>query len=136
MIQSFECCELAARLLGMGDDWEDEDEVWEKLYDLHEIGGDGFCWLVNQLLPMIDIAESPMTGDTYKGFSKVLKPGLSEWLVKMECPEFKEKTNQIAMKYLIDGVQEGSNEYSMEIGKADPREKYRVTVARITNAET
>lgn len=88
MIDNFECAELAAHLLGMGDDWEDEEQVWVRLGDVHEIDEDGFCWLINQLVPMIDIAESPMTGTIYKGFSKQLKPGLSLWLAKTECPEF------------------------------------------------
>ena len=84
MIDDFECCELAAHLIGIGDEFEDEDEVWEKLYDEHELTQESFCWLINELVPLIDVGKSPLTDTIYKGFSQELKNGLKMWLVKME----------------------------------------------------
>lgn len=83
-IDDFECCELAAHLLDMEGEDYDLDDVWGALYEQHEIDEDGFCWLINQLVPLIDVGKSPLTGNLYKGFSKELAPGLKEWLVKME----------------------------------------------------
>ena len=35
MVDSFECCELAAYILGIKE-YEDEEEVWEQMYEKHE----------------------------------------------------------------------------------------------------
>jgi len=92
MVDSFECCELAACILGI-EEYEDEEDVWEQMYEEHDIEKDAFCWLINKLVPMIAIGESLLGKTINLGFSKKLGNGISELLVKRELknPEvFKE----------------------------------------------
>jgi hypothetical protein len=71
--------ELAAHLLGVDtdDEWENLDEL---LVDKFNIDMDSFDMVVGKLVPLIEMDESPLTGDLYKGFAD-RDNGL--WLLKV-----------------------------------------------------
>lgn len=88
MIDRFDCWQLAAHLCGMDpDEVEDVDDVWDALDEKYDIDRDEFINLICDLVPLIDVGKSELTGKKYKGFSKILKPGLVETLVKVEIGE-------------------------------------------------
>lgn len=82
--------ELAAFLLGrdlesfIGEDGEYEGNLWNEFYNQFRIEEKHFTHLVNQLMPLITVGKSPLTGNTYKGFADA-KNGF--WLVKMRVKE-------------------------------------------------
>lgn len=85
--------ELAAHILGLDPDEVDANEIEEALEEQIFHMDDGctgaFQTIVERLLPLIDIGESPMTKDVFKGFSKDEGNGRKLWLVK-EKIEFEE----------------------------------------------
>ena len=73
--------ELACHLLGLNYDEVDNDIIDQKLNDEFNIDFDSFFELITRLVPMIDIGQSPLSGERYKGFS--IKHGNHMmWLVK------------------------------------------------------
>ena len=76
--------ELAAYLLGLGDDYE-TDEVESGLYEKYEISPEAFHEIVENLLPLVDLGESPLSGKWYRGFSKPVNEKARAWLLKMGC---------------------------------------------------
>jgi hypothetical protein len=75
--------ELAAHIL----DINDEDDDYENLIDIQlneqfSIDFDNFSAIIEALLPLITVAESPLTKTRYKGFSYN-----DLWLLKMQADE-------------------------------------------------
>ena len=66
MISDFDAEELIRGMYGLSDDVGVIDYVDEKL----EFEWDCFVRLLNELVPLITVAESPLTGTVYKGFAK------------------------------------------------------------------
>jgi len=75
--------ELAAKLLGIEFD-KNWDQIDSMLLEQYGINLDNFENLVELLLPMIEIASSPLTQTTYKGF---LDTDTMTWLMKVRANE-------------------------------------------------
>lgn len=76
--------ELACHLceLDLDADYDDVDAGLAVTYGLDI---DTFHKLISDLLPLIDVGVSPITGTKFKGFA-VHTNGYGFWLVKMEVP--------------------------------------------------
>lgn len=74
--------ELVCHLCNLDDDSE-YDDLDQAIYDKYEIGLDQFDAIVSDLLPLIDVGKSELTGKLYKGLS-VQTNGYGFWLLKME----------------------------------------------------
>lgn len=57
--------------------------VEDTLLDELNIDFDSFHEIVNRLLPLIDVGESPLTKKRFKGFSKI-EDGMGCWIVRTE----------------------------------------------------
>ena len=57
--------------------------VENALLDELNIDFDSFHEIVNRLLPLIDVGESPLTKKRFKGFSKI-EDGMGCWIVRTE----------------------------------------------------
>ena len=79
-VHQFDIEELACRILGIDYDEIDADTeiINEELYNQFETDLDNFQDIVNRLLPLIDVGESPITKEKYKGFSTG-----NSWLAKV-----------------------------------------------------
>lgn len=82
-IHIFETEEFACSLVGLDYDEIDANSqiIEEHLYEKYGMDLEQFHLLMRELLPMIDVAESPLTGKILKGFSDMEK---QIWLLKME----------------------------------------------------
>ena len=69
-ISYYDAEELAAKLLGFGEDYE-PDDVEQKLWDVYEISMDSFHRLISDLAPMCEVGQSPITGEKFRGFADV-----------------------------------------------------------------
>ena len=82
-ISTLETEELACHITGLDYDDIDADEkiIAEKLQE--EFGCDlqQFTYIIQRLLPMIDVGSSPLTQKRYKGFSDIEK---GMWFIKIE----------------------------------------------------
>lgn len=77
--------ELAAHICHM-DENADPSDIEDKLIEEKGIDLAGFAETVEALLPLIDIGESPLTGNRYKGFSKSIgDQGERFFFVKMKA---------------------------------------------------
>ena len=56
--------------------------VENALLDELNIDFDSFHEIVNRLLPLIDVGESPLTKKRFKGFSKI-EDGMGCWIVRV-----------------------------------------------------
>ena len=74
--------EIVCNLCDLKQD-SDYDDVHQALWDKYEVDMDNFEKIIKDLLPLIDIGESPLTGIKYKGFSKQ-EGGCGFWLAKLE----------------------------------------------------
>lgn len=79
-VHQFEIEELACKILGIDYDEIDSDTeiINEELHNQFETDLDIFRDIVNRLLPLIDVGESPITKKKYKGFSSG-----NSWLTKV-----------------------------------------------------
>ena len=79
-VHVFDMEELACKILGIDYDEIDADTevIEEELYNMFEIDLENFSEIVNRLLPLIDVGESPITKEKYKGFSTG-----NSWLAKV-----------------------------------------------------
>ena len=79
-VHQFDMEELACKILGIDYDEIDADTevIEEELYNQFEIDLENFSEIVNRLLPLIDVGESPITKEKYKGFSAG-----NSWLAKV-----------------------------------------------------
>jgi hypothetical protein len=70
-VHVFDMEELACKIMGIDYDEIDADTevIEEELYNQFEIDLENFSEIVNRLLPLIDIGESPLTKQKFKGFS-------------------------------------------------------------------
>ena len=85
MIDELEALELAAHLLGIDENAEDLDEqVEQKLYDKYQIELCCFMALANDLLPLCDVGQSPITKKLFRGFS-VREETHGRWLAKVDA---------------------------------------------------
>lgn len=77
--------ELACKVTGLDYDEIDADTqiIEEKLIDDLGVDLSQFQEIVNRLLPLIMIADSPLTETKYRGFADIKK---QVWLVKTELP--------------------------------------------------
>ena len=80
---SVDAYDLACHLCKLNLD-ADYDDVDAGLADAYGLDIDTFHKLISDLLPLIDVGVSPITGTKFKGFSKV-ENGHGFWLVKMEA---------------------------------------------------
>lgn len=76
--------ELASHLLGLGDDYE-TDDVENGLYDKYEISFESFHAIIEKLLPLVDVGESPLTKKWYRGFSRPVGEKARAWLLKIDA---------------------------------------------------
>lgn len=72
--------ELMAHLLDVNAD-ENWDDLEYLFYEKYNIDQENFERLINELLPMIEVAKSPLTKQLYKGFANRDK---EMWLVRIE----------------------------------------------------
>jgi hypothetical protein len=66
-------------------DWEEQeydDAVKEALYDKYEITLTAFSALITKLLPLVDVGESPVNQERFKGFSISLGGDKRQFLLK------------------------------------------------------
>ncbi len=79
-VHIFDMEELACKILGIDYDEIDADTevIEEELYNMFEIDLENFSEIINRLLPLIDVGESPLTKQKFKGFSAG-----SSWLAKI-----------------------------------------------------
>ena len=79
-VHIFDMEELACKILGIDYDEIDADTevIEEELYNQFEMDLENFSEVVNRLLPLIDVGESPITKEKYKGFSTG-----NSWLAKI-----------------------------------------------------
>jgi len=82
-IHPFEIEELACKITGLDYDEIDADErqIEEALIDQFGCDFNQFCLMISRLIPLIDIADSGLTGKRYKGFADI-ENGI--WLTKIE----------------------------------------------------
>jgi hypothetical protein len=79
MIDYLDAEEVARHILGIDEDAEDLDDLTSQgLYEQYGMDIDQFRKLLTVIVPMIEIAESPLTHRLYKGF--VSK---GRWIVKI-----------------------------------------------------
>lgn len=81
---SIDAYELACHVCGLSED-ADYDDVDAALCDKYGMDVDTFHSLIADLIPLVDVGVSPLTGTKFKGFSKI-EDGHGFWLVKMEVP--------------------------------------------------
>jgi len=130
MADELECLELAAHLLNMENKYEDWDEVWDTLYDLHGIDEDGFCWLVNKLLPLIKIGGMLPDEPMYKGFAKHLGGDLGLYLAKTDFGMTRsEYIEHIAYGWAYEKVKDCENCFEVTITK-NGKEPILLTVCK------
>lgn len=87
--------ELACTILGIEyEDYEEADNCTEQieniLIDEMNIDLETLERIVSKLLPLIEIGKSPLTGITYKGFSREFIKGsckVRKWIAKMQIDE-------------------------------------------------
>jgi len=90
-----DCCDLAAHLLKISDN-EDDGEVWKIFEDVYGIEQNNFIMLIKDLIPLITIGKSPLTGVIYKGFAeKVPNTDLFVWFAKIEMKFHTEVQNAL-----------------------------------------
>ena len=77
--------DLACEITGLDVEEVDGDFsiVEDTLLDELNIDFDSFHEIVNRLLPLIDVGESPLTKKRFKGFSKI-EDGMGCWIVRTE----------------------------------------------------
>jgi len=73
--------ELACCLLELNYDEVDNDIIDQKLNDAFNIDFDSFFELITRLVPLIDVGQSPISGQRFKGFS-IKRDNHMMWLVK------------------------------------------------------
>ena len=64
-VSEFEVEELVRGIGNLGDG---DDEAFDYIREEFDMDWDSFVKLINVLLPLIVVAKSPLTGNTYKGF--------------------------------------------------------------------
>lgn len=87
--------EVACTVLGLDyEDYEEADDCTEQieniLIDEMNIDLDTLEQIISKLLPTIDVGKSPLTGITYKGFSREFIKGsckVRKWIAKMQIDE-------------------------------------------------
>ena len=72
--------DLAAHLLNLGKDYE-VDDVEQALADKYGISFDAFSEIVEKLVPLCEVAKSPLSDEWYRGFADREN---HVWLVKEE----------------------------------------------------
>ncbi|MFK5856572.1 MAG: hypothetical protein QM503_10605 [Bacteroidota bacterium] len=84
-LNGFDVEELACKVTGM--DYDEIDADTETIEDAllvnFELDIEQFTELVNRLIPLIDVGESPITKKKYKGFSNQQ----GTWLAKIEVQQ-------------------------------------------------
>jgi hypothetical protein len=73
--------ELAAKICGLGDDYE-SDQVEQALFDKYEISFEKFNELIEDLVPLCEVGVSPLTDQKYRGFADVEQQC---WIVKVDA---------------------------------------------------
>lgn len=69
-ISSFDAEELAAKLLGFGEEYE-VDAVEQKLFDKYELSFDNFHKLICDLAPMCAVGQTAFGGKMSRGFADI-----------------------------------------------------------------
>lgn len=77
--------ELVGHLCNLDEDADYED-VHDALYEKYEIDLHNFEKIIEDLLPLIDVGVSPLTGTKFKGFA-VAENGHGFWLAKIEVKQ-------------------------------------------------
>ncbi len=78
-----EALELACVILDLNEDDEDiAEQVEEKLVNIYEIELSSFMKLIDKLLPLATIGQSPLTKEWYRGFALG-----NAWIVKREIEQ-------------------------------------------------
>lgn len=86
-LNEFEVEELVRHMFQLEDE-DDLDALDEAIFEQWGTTFENFKAMLEQLVPLIEVGTSELTGKTYKGFGK---DGL--WLVKEEVPSVKNKTS-------------------------------------------
>jgi hypothetical protein len=85
MMDELEALELAAHLLGIDEDADDLDEqVEQKMWEKYEIEFSNFRVLANDLLPLCDVGQSPITKELFRGFS-IREEKHGRWLARVDA---------------------------------------------------
>ena len=66
MISEFDIEELVRGMGNLDDDYDVTLYVYEKF----NVEWDSFCLIIKELMPLIEVFQSPLTGNIYKGFGK------------------------------------------------------------------
>lgn len=78
--------ELAALILNKSDEFENEEidssELDELIYEKFDCTMESFHMIVENLLPLTNVASSPITNEVYRGFSIDLGGGHGRWIIK------------------------------------------------------
>lgn len=85
--------EIAKYIVGLPDDVDGYD-IDQLLFDKFEITFEQFRNVVQNLLPMIDVGTSELSGNKYIGFSKPIKGTTRLWLIKMQVQTAKKKVSK------------------------------------------
>jgi len=83
-ISEEDCCDLAAHILNMSDNTDDEI-IWLELDHVYGIEPPEFIELIRKLVPLVDVGKSILTGANSKGFAERI-PGtdILVWFARME----------------------------------------------------
>jgi len=79
-----DCCDLAAHILNMSNQTDDE-LVWLELDYKYGIEPSEFIELIKNLVPLIEVGKSHLTGAVSKGFAEKLgNTDVIVWFARME----------------------------------------------------
>lgn len=81
-MNELETIELAIAVLGIPCDFDDEDAIEQKIYNLFGIDLATFAQVASSLLPFAMVGRSPLTGIVYQGFAHN-----DCWLAKKEVQQ-------------------------------------------------
>jgi len=82
-VRDYEVEELICHILDLDEDDENLD-IEEAIYEKFDCSFETFHEIVEHLLPLANLAKSPITDEYFRGFSVDLGEGQGMWLIKEE----------------------------------------------------
>lgn len=67
-LKHYDVEELAAHILGLGEDYE-YDTIEELLFEKYEVSFESFHKIIETLIPLCEVAKSPITDVIFRGFA-------------------------------------------------------------------